>query len=363
VTLHESLLEGNPEAVYQYQQLARSAGHRARAVPAFLFCNHMTTGFAQEVTPDYLRNSLEQCRQHVTSVGSLAGLTLAPAGQIIVLPWIGKIDTRQGNSMWLITTGLAALDAFNPCAFFVLMFVMSLMLHTGSRGRMLLVGGIFVFISGLVYFLFMAAWLNLFRAIGQMQLITTIAGSVALFVASVNIKDFFWFRKGLSLSISDQAKPGLYQRMRGLLQARSLVTLLLATITLALFANMYEFFCTAGFPVVYTRILTLNNYPAVTYYLYLLLYNLIYIVPLLVIVLLFAWTMGGRKLQEREGRRLKLVSGCMMLVLGLVLIINPAWLQNLLLAIIALSSAVALALLVIGVDRLRHQRSTPGPGE
>jgi hypothetical protein len=106
--------------------------------------------------------------------------------------------------------------------------------------------------------------------------------------------------------------------------------------------------------MVYTRILTLNELPATNYYLYLALYNLIYIMPLLVIVLLFSWSMGGRKLQEQEGRRLKLVSGNMMLVLGLVLIFNPALLQNIVFALAALLAAVLLSLLIIALGKSRY---------
>jgi hypothetical protein len=364
VKLHDHQLIGNREAVVRYQLMATAVGEMAQSVPAFLFCNSMTTGFSASSTPALLRQGLAQCRKYIQDNGSLQGFTLEPVQpRNIVLPLLGEIDIQGSNSILLITTGIAALDAFNPCAFFVLMFLMSLMLHTGSRGRMLLVGCVFVLISGLLYFMFMAAWLNLFRAIGQMQVITVAAGLIALLVAIINIKDYFWFKRGVSLSISDGAKPGLYQRMRGLLQARSLTMLLFATVTLALFANLYELLCTAGFPMVYTRILTLNDLPVTSYYLYLALYNLIYVIPLFVIVLLFAWSMGGRKMQEREGRRLKLVSGNMMLVLGLILVLNPAWLQDVVLSLSALLAAVILSLLIMALDRSRHQRMTPGPGE
>ena len=94
------------------------------------------------------------------------------------------------------------------------------------------------------------------------------------------------------------------------------------TVTLALAANTYELLCTAGFPMVYSRILTLNALSAESYYLYLLLYNLIYILPLLAIVILFTIKLGSRKLSEQEGMVLKLLSGVMMLMLGLLLVVE-----------------------------------------
>jgi Cu/Ag efflux pump CusA len=128
-----------------------------------------------------------------------------------------------------------------PAPSFVLLFLLSLLIHAGSRARMLFIGGVFLFFSGLIYFVFMAAWLNVFRWLGEIALVTTAGRSaLAMVIALINIKDYFWFRKGVSLSIPETAKPGLYQRMRGLLRADSLPALTLGTITLAIAANTYE---------------------------------------------------------------------------------------------------------------------------
>src|SRR5690606_13093927 len=102
------------------------------------------------------------------------------------------------------------------------MFLLSLMVHARSRWRMLLIGSVYVLISGLVYFVFMAAWLNVFLLLGELKMITLIAGIVAVAIALINIKDYFWFKQGVSLSIPDRARPGLYQRTRNLLKANSL---------------------------------------------------------------------------------------------------------------------------------------------
>lgn len=362
IQLHSYQLVGEQDNVLRYQLMARAVGQQAQAVPAFLLCNTMLTGFDKSVTLQQLMSILSACRQHINARGDLEGFSPTLLGHVeLTLPFIGRVNSGDVHGLPVITLFIAAVDAFNPCAFFVLMFLMSMMLHSGSRGRMLLVGGVFVFFSGLVYFLFMTAWLNLFRAIGHLDIITTMAALLALFVGLINIKDFIWYKRGLSLSISDRAKPALYQRMRSLLQARSLVTLLLATAGLALFANLYEFLCTAGFPMVYTRILTLSELSTFQYYAYLALYNVVYIVPLFAIAILFAWTMGGRKLQEQEGQRLKLISGSMMFVLGLVLLINPGLLQNIGATIVILVAAIILAFCVIYIDKvLRARRGSGG---
>jgi len=212
---------------------------------------------------------------------------------------------------------------------------------------MALIGGIFVFFSGAIYFLFMTAWLNLFLYLGELRLITLIAGCVAVIIAAVNIKDYFWFKRGFSLSIADDEKPKLIDRIRQLLRLDSIVTVIIATVILAIVANSYELLCTAGFPMVYTRILTLKSLPIESYYLYLLFYNLIYILPLLAIVTLFTIKLGSRKLSEQEGMVLKLMSGVMMLMLGSMLIVSPQLLNNVVAAAAFLVIAISVTWLIV----------------
>jgi hypothetical protein len=244
-----------------------------------------------------------------------------------------------------LTVMLAALDAFNPCAFFVLLFLLGMLGHAAERRRMLLVGGIFVFFSALLYFLFMSAWLNLFLLLGWMRPVTVIAALLALLVASLNIKDALYPGSGPSLSIPEGRKPGLFRRMRGLLQQQGTAGLLLATVVLALLANSYELLCTSGLPMVYTRVLTLELLPKADYYLYLLLYNLVYVTPLALLVLLFSLGVARGKLQALGGRLLKLLSGLMMLGLGLLLLLAPHWLNSPWSTVLVIALALLLTLL------------------
>ena len=261
---------------------------------------------------------------------------------------MGAVNT-QALSLPLLTVVLAGVDAFNPCAFFVLLFLLSLLVHAKSRARMMIVGGTFVLFSGVVYFIFMAAWLNVFLVAGELRAITVIAGLIALTVAALNIKDYFWFKEGPSLSIPDSAKPGLFKRMREVVTTGAMGPMLVSTVLLAIVANSYELLCTAGFPMVYTRTLTLAKLESWQYYAWLAAYNVIYVLPLLAIVIVFTRTMGARKLSESEGRILKLVSGFMMLGFGLVLLLAPNLLTNTLASILVLALAVVASVLVARV--------------
>jgi hypothetical protein len=179
-----------------------------------------------------------------------------------------------------------------------------------------------------------------------METITKIAGIVATVIALINIKEFFFFKKGVSLTIPESAKPALYERMRNVLKAGSVPGAVLGTIFLAIVANTYELLCTAGFPMVFTRVLTLHDLSTPQYYFYLALYNLIYVVPLAAIVIIFATTLGARKLSESQGKTLKLISGLMMFSLGMILIFKPALLNNIAVSIGLVFSVIILSLIM-----------------
>jgi hypothetical protein len=210
---------------------------------------------------------------------------------------------------------------------------------------MLIIGLTFVFFSGLIYFLFMSAWLNFFKITQNISFITTIAGIVALLIAIINIKDFFAFKKGVTLSISDKHRRNLIDRMKSLLKAESMTSMMIGTITLAIAANMYELLCTAGFPMVFTKILVLNELSNLGYYSYLIFYNIMYVIPLLAIVLIFTYTLGAKKLSRSQGEALKLISGMMMLALGSILVLSPDLLNNIFVAI----GVIFLALFFTGI--------------
>lgn len=347
VALHSMELNGYPEHARQYQTMAAQLGQEAVSVPALLFCGEMHVGWDKaETTGAEIAWRLDECHARLLAGSVVAGLS---AGKLSV-PILGEVDP-QHFSLPLLTVAIAGLDAFNPCAFFVLLFLLSLLAHQKNRERMLVIGGIFVLFSGLMYFAFMAAWLNLFQVLGNLAWVTLAAGAVAVFVGVVNVKDFFAFEQGLTLSIPESRKPDIYRRARAILSVDNLPAMVAATVFLAIAANFYELLCTAGFPMVYTRLLTLSELPPAGYYLYLALYNLIYVVPLGLIVLVFVRSMGARKLTEREGRLLKLLSGSMMLELGTLLLVAPEWLNKLTVAFGLLGIAVAITWIAAWMTR------------
>jgi thiol-disulfide isomerase/thioredoxin len=361
-------VKDNPQNARFYYDTAKSIGAEALSTPGFLFCRQAEIGYdTAETTGAYLIRQLEACHAKILAdpAAMYAPATAAAdapakagfAGPEVVVPLLGKVGADTW-SLPVLTVVLASVDAFNPCAFFVLLFLLSLLVHAKSRTRMLVVGGTFVLISGLAYFAFMSAWLNMFLIAGELRIVTVAAGLLALTIGAINVKDYFFFKQGVSLSIPESAKPGLYKRMRSIATAGSFGPMLASTVLLAIVANSYELLCTAGFPMVYTRALTLAELEPWQRYAWLAAYNVIYVIPLLVIVLVFVKSMGSRKLTEHEGRALKLVSGYMMGAFGAVLLFFPGWLTNAFSSLLVLG--VALVAAVVTVLLTPRQGQPPG---
>lgn len=243
----------------------------------------------------------------------------------VEVPVLGRLSAEKlGMPIFTILIGLV--DGFNPCAMWVLLFLLSVLVNLHDRWKILAVAGTFVIISGIAYFAFMAAWLNVMLLVGFLRWVQILLALLALCVGTIHVKDFFAFKKGISLSIPESAKPGIYQRVHRIVMAENLFAAIAGAIVLAVLVNIVELLCTAGLPAMYSQVLTLQKYPEWQNYAYLLLYIAAYMLDDTIMVAIVVITLGKRKLQENHGRWLKLVSGLVILALGLVLLFKPEWL-------------------------------------
>jgi len=238
---------------------------------------------------------------------------------------------RLGYSLPLpfFTFFIALIDGFNPCNLFVLTFLLGLLISAShSRKKIYAVGYTFIFVVFVTYFLFMAAWLNIFKYIGFVTPLRIGIACIALIAGIINCKELLAYRKGITLMIQEKHKGLLVrkiERMKNLISNGSLPALILASVSLALFASLVELPCTAGFPIIYTGILAgkiLAN--SFSYYLYLFFYNLVYVIPLIVIITIFGYTFKGKQISQRKMQIIKFIGGLIMILLGLILIINPS---------------------------------------
>ncbi|WP_226661538.1 glutaredoxin domain-containing protein [Microbulbifer aggregans] len=301
-------VDKDPRAAEELERYSRQAGQSPAGVPTFVVNGQVHVGFiSPQVTGPHLERLLD-------------GGT-APPGKTEEAGFGDLRVDRLGLPLFTIALGL--LDGFNPCAMWVLLFLLSLLVRLQDRRRMALIAGTFVLVSGVVYYAFMAAWLNLFLVLGFSNWLRWALAAIAIGIGLVNLRDFFNSRHGYTLAIPESAKPGLYARVRNVLRSNKLLTSLLGVATLAVLVNFIELLCTAGLPAIYTAVLSQQALSAPVYYGYLGLYILAYIADDALMVTIAVMALGSRKLSEGTGRWLKLISGLVMLLLGMVMLLFP----------------------------------------
>jgi len=305
-------IDGDAAALDDLVRHSRSAGIWPPGVPTFVYDGRVVVGF-------------ESSERSGPELAALVERRSTPA-EAIETGLFGTLSvSRLGLPLFTIAIGL--LDGLNPCAMWVLLFLLSMLVHLKDRRRMALVAGTFLLASGAVYYAFMAAWLNVFLLFGMSAALRIALGSTALVIGAINVKDFLRPQQGPSLSIPASAKPGIYARMRAVMQADTLMPSLAAVAALAVVVNFIELLCTAGFPAMYTAILTQHDLAPSAHYAYLGLYILAYMADDTLMVATAVVALSSRKLTERAGRGLKLVSGAVMLALGATMILRPEWLM------------------------------------
>jgi cytochrome c biogenesis protein CcdA/glutaredoxin len=336
VRVVERRIDSEPDARRALEEHLRRANVGAFGVPAFVIRGQVLVGFEDGVTTGARIRHIVNAPSSTTAVPSASALAGAcglepdaPCDESdtaeVETKLLGRLSvSRLGLPLFTLLLGL--LDGFNPCAMWVLLFLLAMLAGQRDRKRMAVTAATFVIVSGVVYYAFMAAWLGVFLVIGVSQAGQVFLGLIALGIGALNIKDFFAFQRGPSLSIPEGAKPGIYARVRAILRAKTLVASVFGVAVLAVLVNAVELLCTAGFPAVYTSVLARMDLGPWTRAAYLGLYNLAYVADDALMVTIAVVTLSRRRLTERAGRWLKLASGIVMLALGLVLLFIPEWL-------------------------------------
>ena len=322
LTVFERDVSRDPEARRRLLELAAAHGVEQLGVPAFFIRGTLLVGFDDAATTGRdIRALLAETRPPPDTAGGAAARPDA-----VDTPVLGRLSAgRLGLPLFTVLVGLV--DGFNPCAMWALLYILSLLVNLRSRGRMLAIGGTFVLVGGVLYYAFMAAWLEVFLLVGFSRAVQWALGAVAVFVGVVNLKDFFAFRRGLSLSIPESAKQPLYARMRRVLSAENLAGALIAVGVLSAMVNVVELLCTAGLPAVYTQILSAQDLPRWSHHGYLALYTAAYVLDDSLVLGVATVTLSRHRLQEQGGRWLKLLSGSVILLLGVALLVRPQWLH------------------------------------
>jgi glutaredoxin len=307
-------------------------------VPFTVIGNHFVIGWQGEATTG---RAIEAALREARLRGApdvVAELRGAPASspprrakqptipETLTLPVVGQIHLKY-LSLGAITVIIGALDGFNPCAMWVLIFLINLLLGLNDRRKMWILGSAFIIVSGGVYFLFMTAWLNILIFLGFIFWIRILIGLVALLAGGYNLKEYWTDTSGACTLSHGARRQRTMARLKETVTRRKFWLALGGIVVLAFLVNLVELICSAGFPVVYLQILSLTPMPFWQYYLYLLLYILIFMLDDIIVFVVAMLTLQLMGVTTRYKRFSNLIGGLLMLLIGALLILKPGWLM------------------------------------
>lgn len=247
--------------------------------------------------------------------------------KLINLPFIGEVNAMN-FSLPILTIFMGAVDGFNPCAMWIMLFLISLLLGLKSRRRMWLLGVTFIMSSAFVYFLFMAAWLQLILFLGFIVWVRTLIGLLAVTAGGLNLKSYVREKNDSGCKVTGGEKRQLvFAKMKAIAQQNSLWLALGGIILLSFAVNLVELVCSAGFPAVFTQVLSLSDLATWQYYGYILLYIFFFMIDDIIIFAIAMFTLKATGISTKYGKWSKLIGGALMLILGILLIFKPEWLM------------------------------------
>jgi len=314
ITPHDATM---PEGIALLSEMLEERGVEVEPeFPITIFGNQVFGGWeSEETTGKAIEEALQQC---------LSGECPPPTGEeprnTIVLPLIGEIVLAD-YSLPALAVILGVVDGFNPCAMWVLVYLISLVATLRDRRRIWLIVGSFVLASGILYFLFMTAWLNLFLFVGYIKAVTIVIGLIALGGGILQVREVIETKGAVVCEVTDEeSRKKTMTKVQEIVSSPLTWGILVGIIVLAFTVNMVEFVCSAAIPAVFTRVLSLAGLTTLQYYGYILLYVLFFMLDDLVIFGTAAFAFSS-SLGNRYTKYSRPVGAAIMIFLGLLLLV------------------------------------------
>lgn len=337
------------------QQIGNELNERVDGVPFTIIGDKTFVGYLETMSPADLANRIEYCYKKgcSDSVAEIVGIkpvntapniletptvtstsnqtSTMPNGngingiKNIHIPFLGEVNPVT-FSLPILTVAMGMLDGFNPCAMWTLVFLIGLLLGMQNRKRMWILGSAFIIASAGVYFLFMAAWLNLVLFLGFIVWVRLVIAGLALYGGVYHLKEFFTEKDVTCKVTGTESRQKVFARLKEIVHENSFLLALGGIILLAGAVNLVELICSAGLPAVYTQVLALNSLSKTQYYLYILAYIFFFMLDDLIVFFMAMKTLQLTGMTTRYVRVAKLVGGVVMVIIGVLLLFKPEWL-------------------------------------
>lgn len=243
------------------------------------------------------------------------------------LPFIGEVDAAS-VSLPLLAMFMGTLDGFNPCAMYVLLLLISMLIHVKEVWKRYLLGIVFLITSAVMYFFFMFSWLNITMIFGSIIYIRLLIGGVAIGGGSWNFYKAIKRKPDDGCEVVDEKqRKKMSQRIKAITNEKTLILAVFGIIGLAISVNLVELLCSAGLPILFTQVLALNGVSVMGTVGYLLLYVLFFLIDDLVVFFIAMKTLELTGFSTKYSKFSGLIGGAVMVILGILMIFRPEWLM------------------------------------
>lgn len=334
------------DGAYALQTVSEKLGVNVGGVPFLVVGDRAFVGYAEGTLSESIRARIAECSvrscpdslafiadPHETGEGTAEATEKYPVRNeipqdegLFVLPLLGEINPAD-FSLPILTVIMGILDGFNPCAMWVLLFLISLLIGMENRKRMWLLGTAFIAASAAVYFMFMSAWLNVIVFLGFISWVRIMIGIVALAGGIYAIREYITNKGSGCKVVGEERRMKTFEKMRAAVGQKSLFLALGGILALAFAVNLVELVCSAGLPAVYTQVLALNDVPSAQHYLYIALYVLFFMIDDLFVFFAAMITLTATGITTKYTRFSRIVGGMLMFAIGILLIFKPEWLM------------------------------------
>jgi len=241
------------------------------------------------------------------------------------LPIIGKIETKN-LAISTIAIVMGIIDGFNPCAMWILIFLITMLIGIKDRKRMWILGSSFIITSGIIYFLIMIAWLNIAEVITKIDVIRLIIGIVAIIGGLINLRSALKKESGCEVT-NDKSRKKIISKIKNFTKEKSLILAVIGVITLAISVNIIELACSLGLPVMFSQILAINNVSEIGKVLYILLYVFFFLIDDLIIFIIAITSFKVSAISTKYSKVSKIIGGLILLLIGILMVLKPEWLM------------------------------------
>lgn len=251
-------------------------------------------------------------------------------GEIKSISFLGLTINPAKLSLPVLSIVLGAIDGFNPCAMWILIFLISMLFNMKNKKKMWCLGIIFLFTSALVYLIFMFAWLGITTSlITKVSWFRILIAAVALIGAFVNLKSFYKsIKNGSGCEVVDNKKrKKIFEKIKKITEEKKFILSVIGIMVLAAAVNVIELACSAGIPVLFTNVLALNELTQLETTIYVLLYTLFFLIDDIIVFVIAMVTLNIKAISTKYTKYSHLIGGILMLIIGLLMLFNPSLLM------------------------------------